>query len=132
MSYSKSFDDAEKYFETNKNLLYKLALKKFGVGSIDEQPELEQVVVWFDGFSVCYQNGDMNGSCKGEPAWDNPGADTVFSDFYKIAETDLDFMPLIAPDETHDSYWLREFVNYFCERYADENNIKSIIESYSE
>jgi len=85
-----------------------------------------QVVVWCQSFgkswSICFQNGDMNGDGKGIAVWTNDGANSGIDEFRDILIDRAEFQCLI--DET--TYWkyeaLNEFINDFISDYANETN----------
>lgn len=95
---------------------------------IDTQPEFDQVAVWFTTFgkkwSICYQNGDMNGAHKGVATFTNDGADCGLRELREILEEKEEFQHLI--DKT--TYWkyceLDEFIKEFCKFFAEKNNIE--------
>lgn len=128
MKTSTTFEQAELFYNENKAKLMKIMFSEFD-GRIDYQEEYNQVAVWFGGFCICYQDSDMNGNGKGRAHWDNSGADSVFCDLGEILKNDERFSELYASDEVHDDYFIKAFINDFCEEFAERNNIESMLES---
>ena len=124
---SETFEQAEKFYRENKDILLEI-LRKENIGQIDYQTEYDQVAVWFDDFSLCYQSSDMNGGGKGEAHWNNDGADLGVYELRNILKKDERFQPLIAEEE----YWKYEYfdliVNDFCAEYAEKNKIADYFE----
>lgn len=119
---SKTMAEAREFYEKNKNGLLEAMLEEFQ-GKIDNQPEYGQVVVYFEDFAICYQNGDMNGGRKGEPVWNNPGADDGLAELRELLSKDERFQPLIASEEFWMYEYLEELINNFCEQYAEIHNV---------
>lgn len=127
MNTSKTFEQAEVFYNENKTQLMSIMFEEFK-GEIDYQNEYNQVAVWFNGFSICYQDSDMNGDGKGHAHWDNSGADTVFEELGKILKNDQRFSQLFASDEVHDTYFLNQFINDFCSEFDERNDIASMLQ----
>ncbi len=100
---------------------------------IDIQPELDQVAVWCESFdehwSICFQNGDMNGDNIGTAIWTNDGADDGFYELLKILEKKPEFQCLIDDDTYHSDVWLRELIDDFIREYAEKENIDQHFEA---
>lgn len=124
---NKTFTEAEKFYNENKDRLVETLLSE-NEGQIDDQPENDQVAVWFDSFSLCYQNSDMNGGGKGEPHWNNAGADSGLDDLLEILKKDERFQPLIAKDEYWKNEYLRQIIQDFCAEYAERHEIAGYFE----
>lgn len=121
---SKTFKQAKTYYEEKKSELLQILHDEYQ-GNIDHQIDenYDQVVVWFNGFSLCYQDSDMNGSRKGEPHWSNPGADSGIDELKEILKDEERFQPLIAEDEYWCNEYLNDFINDFCADYAKKHDI---------
>lgn len=119
---SKKFEQAEKFYNENKETLLRTLIEE-NTGSIDYQSEFDQVAVWFGGFSLCYQNSDMNGAGKGKPHWNNDGADSGVDELRDLLAADARFQPLIAEDEYWSNEWLNALVQDFCAEFAEKNSI---------
>ena len=119
---SKTMEEAKNYYEENNEMLIKIMFEKFH-GRIDNQSEFDQVAVWFDEFSLCYQNSDMNGKNKGEPHWNNDGANDGVDLLKNILSEDERFQRLIAEDEYWKNEYLNILINDFCEDFAEKNKI---------
>jgi hypothetical protein len=119
---NQKFAQAKKFYNENKENLLRTLLKE-QTGEIDYQSEYDQVAVWFDGFSLCYQNSDMNGAGKGYPHWNNPGADSGVDELRDMLAADARFQPLIAEDESWPNEWLNTLVQDFCAEFEEKNNI---------
>lgn len=105
----------QKYYTENKERLLNILLEE-NPGRIDQQAEFDQVAVWFDGFSICYQNGDMNGGHKGQAVWWNQVEDEPR--FVDTIKTDPRFTPLFdSEDEPHWDLYGRELWDDFCRTY---------------
>ena len=95
-----------------------------------------QVAVWLKSFgkdwSICYQNGDMNGDRKGEAVFDNAGADCGLIECRDILKNIPEFQSLVDLD-TYCSYEdLDELIRVFCSNFAQEHNIDSYFEDEDE
>ena len=124
---SKKIAEAEKFYHENKKRLLDILIDE-NIGQIDYQVEYDQVAVWFDNFSLCYQDSDMNGDNVGAPHWNNNGADFGVYELRNILKKDERFQPLIAEEE----YWQYEYfdliVNDFCADYAEIHKIADYFE----
>ena len=93
---------------------------------IDIQPEFEQVAVWCKSFgeswSICFQNGDMNGRHRGSAIWTNDGANEGLDDLNRILKNRDGFKDLIDPDTYHSDLYLDELINDFVRKYDERNN----------
>lgn len=127
MTKSNSFKDAEIFYNDNKENLLAIMHKEF-VGKIDYQSDYDQIAVWFDEFSLCYQNSDMNGGNLGGVNFDNPGANSGLQELESILEKDSRFDALIASDEYHSHECLRELITDFCYDYAEKHNITDYLD----
>jgi len=121
---SKTFEQAENFYNKNKNALLKIMHEEFD-GTIDHQisENYDQVAVWFGKFAVCYQDSDMNGGSKGEPHFNNDGANDGLDDLKEILKKDERFQPLIAKEEFWKNEFLRQIINDFCRSYAEKHKI---------
>ena len=123
---SKTYEEAEKFYTSNRNNLIKILHNEFQ-GKIEYQIDSEagwdQVAVWFDGFSLCYQDSDMNGAGKGEPHWNNDGANCGLDNLSGILENDNRFNGLIAENEYWSNEYLQQLINDFCKDFAEKHNI---------
>lgn len=121
-----TFEEAKVFFDNNKNHILHLLLDELK-GEIEYQSEWNQVAVWFKDFSLCYQNGDMNGDKKGQAVWNNDGANIGVEVLRDLIANDPRFCPLYAEDK----YWSYEYVNdmvaLFCDAFAERNNIESML-----
>ncbi len=124
---SSTFDVAKVFFDNNKNHILHLLLDELK-GEIEYQSEYNQVAVWFKDFSLCYQNGDMNGDKKGQAVWNNEGADSGLKDLRDLIANDPRFAPLYAEDEYWSYKYVDDMVALFCDAFAEENDIKSMIQ----
>lgn len=122
---SSTFEQAEKFYNENKAALLKIMMDEFK-GEIEYQEEFDQIAVWFENFSLCYQNGDMAGSRKGEAVWDNEGANSGIDDLKEMLKRDDRFNSLIAKDEYWEDEYLNDLINYFCSEFAKKHNIESM------
>lgn len=131
MANSQTFDEAKAFFDKNKNSILELLLEELK-GEIEYQSEYDQVAVWFKDFSLCYQNGDMNGNKKGQAIWNNDGADSGVKVLRDLIANDPRFSPLYAENE----YWSYEYVNdmvaLFCDEFAERNSIADMFSDESE
>jgi hypothetical protein len=92
-----------------------------------------QVAVWCKTFgknwSICYQNGDMNGNKKGQAIFTNDGANVGLKELRNILKDRPEFQHLIDLD----TYWsyeeLDELINEFCAEFAEENSIADHFEN---
>ena len=86
----------QEYYNEHKDELKALLLKNSEF-KIDDQRdgELEQVAIWCTSFSknwsICFQNGDMNGNYKGTAIFDNAGADCGLIELRNIIELHGEF-----------------------------------------
>lgn len=128
---SKTFEQAEKFYNENKEILIATLVEEYP-GEIDYQPDCDQVVVWFKSFSLCYQNSDMNGGGKGEPHWNNDGANSGLDELKEILRTDDRFNALVAENEYWENEYLNNFINDFCEYFAEKNKIADYFECNDE
>ena len=117
-------EEAAKFYSENKENLLSIMLNEFK-GNIDYQAEWDQVAVWFPGFSLCYQNGDMNGDDKGTPCFNNDGANNGLTELKEILKKDERFQPLVASEEYWKNEYVNEIINDFCIEFAKQNNIAS-------
>jgi len=113
----------------------KALIKKNSTFEIDPQ-EIggdRQVAVWCKTFgqdwSICYQNGDMNGNRRGEAVFTNDGANCGLRELRDTLKNREEFQHLID----NDTYWsfeaLDDLINEFCREYAEENNIASYFDA---
>ena len=110
-------------------------LKDNTTTKIDVQVETNyrHVAVWCESFSkkwsICYQDGDMNGDRIGEAVFTNDGANCGLKELRDILKEIPEFQSLID----FDTYWsyekLDELINEFCRNFAEENNIEIYFES---
>jgi len=121
---SKTFEQAKAYYEEKGGELLQVLHDEYP-GNIDHQIDenYDQVAVWFNGFSLCYQDSDMNGGGKGEPHWSNSGADSGIDELKEILKGDERFQPLIAEDEYWCNEYLNDLINDFCVDYAEKHDI---------
>ena len=119
---SKTFEQAKKFYKDNKEKLIEILHKEFP-GQIDYQSEDDQVAIWFNGFSLCYQNSDMNGEGKGAPHYDNDGANCGLDELFDILENDDRFSPLIASEEYWKNEYLEMLIHDFCKDFAKKHKI---------
>ena len=124
---SLTFEEAEKYYNEKKGVLLVELHNRFP-GEIDYQAEYDQVAVWFEGFSLCYQNSDMNGAGKGEPHWNNDGANDGLDMLFEILKNDDRFNALIAENEYWSNEYLNQLINDFCDDFAEKHNISDYFE----
>jgi hypothetical protein len=124
---SRTFEQAEKFYKENKAALLKIMMDEFK-GEIEYQEGFDQVSVWFDNFSLCYQNSDMNGDGRGKAHWDNDGANCGIDELKEILKKDNRFNSLIAKDEYWDEEYLKEIVDDFCAEYSKKHNIEDMFE----
>ena len=119
---SLTFEEAEKYYNEKKGVLLVELHNRFP-GEIDYQAEYDQVAVWFEGFSLCYQNSDMNGDGEGAPHYDNDGANCGLDELFNILKNDDRFNPLIANEEYWENEYLEELIHDFCKDFAEKHKI---------
>ena len=85
-----------------------------------------QVAFWCKSFgeswSICFQNGDMNGSHKGTPVWTNDGANSGLDDLLEILIERKEFQCLIDSTAYHKYEVLKEFINDFIADYAEKTS----------
>ena len=83
-----------------------------------------QVAIWCQSFgkswSICFQNGDMNGAHKGVPVWSNDGANCGLDDLLEILIDRKEFQSLIENTTYHKYEVLKEFINEFISDYAEK------------
>ena len=101
------------------NTTFDIDTQAFDDGSI-------QVAVWLKTFgkdwSICYQNGDMNGDRKGA-IFNNDGANCGLSEARDILKEREEFAHLIDL-ETYWSYEeLDQLISDFCEQFAEQHKI---------
>ncbi len=100
---------------------------------VQVEPEYTQVAVWLKSFgqdwSICYQNGDMNGDKKGQAIFDNEGANCGLRECRDILKDKPEFAALVDLD----TYWsyedLDELINEFCRKFAVEHEISQNFET---
>ena len=119
---SQTFEQAEKNYNEKKEELIETMHSEFK-GDIDYQGEWDQVAVWFNGFSLCYQNSDMNGAGKGEPHYNNDGANSGLDELKDILKIDDRFNSLIAENEHWENEYLDQLIHDFCNDYAKKHGI---------
>jgi hypothetical protein len=124
---SKTFEQAQKFYTDKKETLLNILHTEFKA-DVDYQADYDQVAVWFDGFSICYQNSDMNGSGKGEPHWNNDGANSGIDELREILKKDERFNPLVALDEYWSNEYLNVFIDDFCADFAEKHGITDLFE----
>lgn len=128
---SENFDQAKKFYAENKKAMIALIHDEFH-GEIEYQEELDQVAVWFSGFSICYQNSDINGNGKGEPHWNNEGANGGLDELREILKNDDRFNALIAKNECWENEYLNAFISDFCADFAERHKIANMFECNDE
>lgn len=116
----------------NKENLKKI-IKDNSIFKIDVQNgrNYTQVAVFCETFgkkwSICYQNGDMNGAHKNKAIFTNDGANEGLLEFRNILKDREEFKILIDLN----TYWsysdLDDLINEFCEEFAEEHEIESIL-----
>ena len=117
----------------NKELLALLEANTTTKIDVQVEPTYTQVAVWCESFgknwSICYQDGDMNGDHKGEAVFTNDGANCGLKELRDILKEIPEFQTLVDLD----TYWsyeeLDELINEFCRKFAEENSIESYFES---
>ena len=86
-----------------------------------------QIAVWCKSFgkdwSICYQNGDTNGDFKGTAVFNNPGADSGLQELRDILAERREFKHLIDENTYHQFWELENFINEFCEDFAETHNL---------
>jgi hypothetical protein len=128
---SSTFKQARKFYDENATKLTSVLHNELR-HEIDYQSEYDQVAVWFDDFSLCYQNSDMNGGGKGEPHWNNEGANDGLDKLKDILTADDRFNALIAEDEYWSDEYLNTFINDFCDDFAEKHDISDYFECNSD
>ena len=131
MANSQTFDEAKAFFDKNNNSILELLLEELK-GEIEYQSEYDQVAVWFKEFSLCYQNGDMNGNKKGQAIWNNDGADSGVKVLRDLIANDSRFSPLYAEDEYWSFEYVDETVALFCDEFAERNSIADMFSDEAE
>ena len=117
MTTSKTFEQAEKFFNENKDALLDIMFNELKEGvSIDHQEEFDQVVLCGNGFHLCCQNSDMNGDSRGEAHYTNDGADGGFNELCALLIRDYRSSQLYASEE----FWSKEYVREMAYLIADK------------
>jgi hypothetical protein len=106
------------------NTTFEIDPQSFEDGSI-------QIAVWLKTFgqnwSICYQNGDMNGNHKGEAIYNNDGANIGLRECRNILKERPEFAHLIDLN----TYWsyeeLDELINEFCRLFAEQHKIAEML-----
>ena len=108
---------------------------------VDAQHDRQQVAVWCESFgkkwSICYQNGDMNGNKKGTACFKNDGANEGLDELRDILSDVAEFKHLIDETTYHSHLELEEFIDSFVSNLSAvlrdkilNNTIDEVIESY--
>jgi len=99
---------------------------------IDHQPEYDQIAVWCETFgepwSICFQNGDMNGMDRGCAIWTNSGANSGLDEIKAILEKIDEFEVLVDHDTAHPYLYLDELINDFICEYDKKENFDQYFE----
>jgi len=104
------------------NTTFDIDLQDLGGGNV-------QVAVFLNTFSqdwtLCYQNGDMNGDHRGEAIFDNDGADDGLEELREILQNRAEFQHLIDETTFHSHLELDELIYEFCEEFGEKHNLDS-------
>ena len=115
----------EKFYNEKKTELIKQLFDNTTF-DIDIQSDFDQVAVWCETFgkpwSICFQNGDMNGRYKGTAIWTNDGANEGLDDLFNIIKIRNGFKELIDPSTYHKNIYLEELINDFICEYDEKEN----------
>lgn len=119
---SETIEIAQKYLGENRDDLIN-SLHNELTFTLEDQSDLDQVAVWFENFSICFQNGRTNGTCEGEAIFDNPGSNEEgLDDFRALLENDPRFQPLVS-EEYWDYEILDEFMREFLKDFVKKHKI---------
>jgi len=118
--------DQETY-DTQKDSLISKLFRNTRFSALDFQVDYDQIAVQCETYgkqwSICFQNGDMNGKYKGEGIWTNEGANDGISELIEILEEHEDFEGLIDPESAHETIWIEELVFDFISAYSERKEI---------
>lgn len=137
MNTSKTLDQAKKFFDENKSRLLTVMFTELCHGvTVDHQTDytddgvlcMDQVVLSFEGFSLCCQDSDMNGNGKGKAHYTNCGADSGFDDLIELLVSDERTSKLHASDETHENEYVNDFSYLLCDKLIEHFNVTSYFE----
>ena len=102
----------------------------------DIQPDFDQVAVWCKTFgkdwSICFQNGDMNGKYKGSAIFYNEGANCGIDELLEILKERDELKCLIETEEYWKYEYLKELINEFISKYSDDNDMDNHFEDGEE
>lgn len=115
----------EKLYDAKKDQLVKTLFDNT-IFDIDIQLDYDQVAVWCKTFgedwSICFQNGDMNGRYKGSAIWTNAGANCGLDELKAILKKRKEFQALIDPTTYHSDLYLDELISAFIAEYDEKEN----------
>ncbi len=111
MTTSNTFEQAEKFYNENKDRLVAEFLSEVDGSDLEYQEEFDQVII----FGLCCQPSDMNGNGLGKAHYNNCGADDGFDKLVDLIANDERTQSLIASDE----YWSKEYVRCFAHDLAN-------------
>ena len=135
MSISKTFEQAEKFFNENKDSLLDIMFNELKEGvSVDDQTDYDddgeliynQIVLWGNGFDLCCQDSDMNGAGKGNAHYDNSGADSGFDELQDLLINDDRTNALYAEDEFHAKEFIRDFARLIADKLVAHFDVESM------
>jgi hydroxymethylpyrimidine pyrophosphatase-like HAD family hydrolase len=115
------------YENLRENLLNQLRANTTYKIEPQSAPEYFQVAVWCKSYnqswSLCFQNGDMNGDHKGEAVWGNAGADDGLDELLEILKKQPEFKVLIEEDQYWEYEYLKELINDFIIEIAEKEKM---------
>lgn len=122
MTTSNTFEQAEKFYNENKDRLIGEFLSEVDGSDLEYQAEYDQVII----FGLCCQNSDMNGNGRGTAHYDNDGADQGFDDLVDWIANDERTEPLIATEEFWSKEWARTFAHDLAKAIIERFEIESM------
>lgn len=98
---------------------------------VQAEPDYTQVAVWCKTYdqdwSICYQNGDMNGDHMGEAIYTNDGANCGLIEARNILKDKDGFKNLVDLD----TYWsygeLDDLIHEFCDYLIEKESIEQLL-----